>query len=479
MLDDLVSGEDVEDYDEDDEDDEDDEGDEGSEYLPSENTSETRSELDMEAVSTVEELVEMTPVQPCKFLLLLPRELRDKVRVFSANVLNRVHGLTAGLPIQIYAYVLRLDTPMSEHQVKFKCISCYNLKGTADIPTWRSQIHEVRNILRTCHQIRDEGKEVFFDVNSWSLHRVRLRDRPVPASAMLVDTQRLFDRLHQNVGLKRFKQVNMRISLSPLAYCDMAIADNIALDDPVAVHLFELTHPPGIIAFHKLDEKAQCELFRAAINCLVNTRAHVFPSMRSLTLEVSFHAKKYHSNSPNSPLDRCGITFYVRVKLGARSCLTATYNDNASIPGLASSSVVHDPSVLQRADHEYEAHNPIPQLSGTGCGWVAPLLDHRRQMLSPLRQLFDVRGVEVERRWTVVYRQPSTGDGSTAIREQPLRQLWRFYTVGEMLERAGPGFEEFLDPALEYLKTSPNDVVEIIENTWNKTDDLGHLLIRE
>ena len=84
---DLVSDEEVEDYDEDDENDE---RDQGSEYLPSENTSETRSEVDMEALSTVEELAESTPVRPCMFLQLLPRELRDKVRVFSANVLNRV-----------------------------------------------------------------------------------------------------------------------------------------------------------------------------------------------------------------------------------------------------------------------------------------------------------------------------------------------------------------------------------------------------
>ena len=368
---------------------------------------------------------------------------------------------------------------MSEYQLKFKCISCPHLMGTADIPTWQSQIHEVRNILRTCHQIRDEGKEVFFNVNSWSINRVRLRDKPAPASTMLVDTQKLFDRLHQNDGLKRFKQVNMRICLSPLAYCDLAIADNIALDDPFAVHLFEMSHLPSIIAFHKLDEKAQCELFRAAIDCLVHTRTHVFPSMRSLTLELSFHARKYHQVGPNCPLDRCGITFYVRIKLGARSCLAATYHNNASIPVLALSSVIHDPSVLQRAQYESEAHSHIPQLSGTDSGWVAPPLDHRRHMLSPLRQLVDVRSVEVERRWTVIYREPSTGDGRTVIREQPLRQLWRFYTVGEMLESAGPGFEGFLDPALEYLKTSPNDVVDIIENTWNKTEDLGHLLICE
>ena len=348
------------------------------------------------------------------------------------------------------------------------------------MPTSQSQIHEVRNILRTCHQIRDEGKEVFFDVNSWSVHRARLRDQPAPASAMLADTQSIFDKLPQNIALKRFKQVNMRITLSPLAYCDMAVADDIALDDPVAVHLFDLTHTPSIIACHKLDEKGQCELFRAVMYCLVNTQTNVFPNMRSLTLEVSFHARKYRQTGPRSPLDRCGITFYVRIKLGARSCLTATYHDNASIPILASSSVVHNPSVLQEAQYEYEEYERFSKLyCVTGSGWVAPPLDHRRHMLSPLRQLFDVRSVEVERRWTVIYRQRSTVDGSTVVRKQPLRQLWRFYTVSEMLEKAGPGFEEFLDPALEYLKTSPNDVVDIIENTWNENEDIGYLLIRE
>ena len=476
MLDDLASDEDVEDYDEDDEDDE---RDEGSEYLPSENISETRSELDVEHLSAVDEIVESTPVQTCRFLLLLPRELRDKVRVFSTNILKRVHGLTAGLNIQIYALVLRLDTPMSEHPHRFKCISCPNLMRTAGVPTWQSQIHQVRNILRTCHQIRDEGKEVFSDVNSWSLQRVRLRERPAPTSAMLADTQMLFERLRSNVGLKRFKQVNMRIALAPLAYCDIAIADNIALDDPVAVHVFELTYPPSIIAFHKLDEKGQCELFKTALHYLVHTQTDVFPSMRLLTLEVSFHGRNYHQIGPSSPLNRCGITFYVRIKLGARSCLTATHHDNALIPVLASSGVVHNPSVLQRAQYEYEEHNHISQLGVTGNGWVAPPLDHRRHMLSPLRKLFDVRSVEVERRWTVIYRQVSSVDGSTVVHKQPLRQLLRFRTVGEMLDKAGPGFEEFLDPALWYLKTSPNDVVDIIENTWSKTGDLGHLLIRE
>ena len=291
---------------------------------------------------------------------------------------------------------------------------------------------------------------------------------------MLLDTQRLYDRLCRIHSIRFFKHVNMRISLSPLAYCDLAVPDSVPLDDPIAVHLFELAHHPGVIASHKLDEAAQCELFRVAINGLVQARMHVFPNMRSLTLEVSLHAKKWNPNAPNNPLDRCGITFYVRINLGRRNDLIATH-DNATDPFLASASLIQDPAMLQRAN--YEAHDHSLQPTVIGSAWIAPFLDPRRHMLSPLVQLFDVRNVEVERRWTVIYRQQATEDGSIATREQPLRQLWRFLTVGEMLERAGPKFDEFLDPALAHLKASDDDVVDIIENTWDIPAGRGYLLI--
>ena len=61
----------------------------------------------------------------------------------------------------------------------------------------------------------------------------------------------------------------MRIPLSPLAYCDFTIPDSVALDDPAAVQVFEMAQQPGVIAFHKLDETAQCELSRVAFDHLV------------------------------------------------------------------------------------------------------------------------------------------------------------------------------------------------------------------
>ena len=83
MLDDIQdSDEDMEDYEESEED-------EGSLYAPSETT----SELSIEEVSRDADLIELPRVDPCKFLLLLPRELRDKVGVLSAATFVRAYAL--------------------------------------------------------------------------------------------------------------------------------------------------------------------------------------------------------------------------------------------------------------------------------------------------------------------------------------------------------------------------------------------------
>ena len=150
-----------------------------------------------------------------------------------ATLCVRAHALTICLRTQIYGYVLKLDTPISSHNLKFKCMFCPSLTDTADKPTWQSQIYEARNLLRTCHQIRDEGKQVFYEVNSWSLHRARLRETPpADSDATARDTRKLFDQIRRINATKLFKHVNMRISLSPLAYCDFPVPDTLALDDP-------------------------------------------------------------------------------------------------------------------------------------------------------------------------------------------------------------------------------------------------------
>ena len=173
---------------------------------------------------------------------------------------------------------------------------------------------------------------------------------------------------------------------------------------------------------------------------------------------MSLHEKR----APNDPLDRCGITFYVRIKLDC----------NASMPSFSSDSVSYDTYPLQLARFEAYVQSLHPSMLSDL--WKAPITDPRRRMFIPLKHLLGVQSVEVERCWTVCYRRGGVEDESVVICAQPLQQLWRFRTVGEMLEKAGTGFCEFLDPALEYLQASDDDVVEIIENT---TEDVENRLI--
>ena len=329
---------------------------------------------------------------------------------------------------------------------------------TANLSNWKSQIHEAHNLLRTCHQIRDEGERVFYEINSWGLHRARLRDTP-PAdlSATIDDTRRLFDTLHKFKATKHFKHTSMQISLSPLAYWDLAVPDSLELNDPVAIHHFELSQQPSVIASHTLDETAQCKLYKAAFSGLVESSASVFPKLRSMTLEVSLHEKNPASAALNDPLNRCGITFYVKIKLGRKKRTVLKYH--GPLLSLAPGSVVPNSPWL---------HSILNDPRNV------PFSDPRRDMLSPLRELHNVQSVEVERRWTVRYRQGPLEDGVIAVKAQPLRQLWRFCTVADMLKSAGPGLGRFMDPALKYLKTCDEDVVEIIENT---NADIEHHLI--
>ncbi len=204
-------------------------------------------------------------------------------------------------------------------------------------------------------------------------------------------------------------------------------------------------------------------------------RENVFPTLRSITLEVSLHAKRLIPDGPQNPVDRCGITFHVRIKLGLKNSATPTRRYNMSLPIWIQGGVVHNPCFLKSAKHE--AHNQsLPDVLNDPRS--SPLLDPRRGMLDPLKQLPDVHSVEVERCWTVHYRQQRSEDGIEVMCAQPLRQVWQFPSVGDMLERAGPGFGDFLDPALDYLKISRkisrDDVIEIIENT---TEDFEHHLI--
>lgn len=74
---------------------EDSEEDEGSLYAPTEAT----SELSEEEPIKLEDLMELPLEDPCKLLVLLPRELRDKVCTLNAPFCIRAHALTISLRI--------------------------------------------------------------------------------------------------------------------------------------------------------------------------------------------------------------------------------------------------------------------------------------------------------------------------------------------------------------------------------------------
>lgn len=89
-VDDLQdSDEDMEDYSEESEEDE------GSLYVQSEAT----SDLGGEEFDEDKVLMELPPKDPCKFLVLLPRELRDKVCTPRGPICIRAHTLTICLRI--------------------------------------------------------------------------------------------------------------------------------------------------------------------------------------------------------------------------------------------------------------------------------------------------------------------------------------------------------------------------------------------
>ena len=359
---------------------------------------------------------------------------------------------------------------MSDHRIKYKCVFCPSLITTYKSPL-QSEVYEARNLLRTCRQIRHEGKRVFYEVNTWILSRARLSKSQVRSSETAQDTQMVFDQLRGIDAMQHFKHVGMQTTLSPLVYCDLPLPENLTLDSTTAIDLFDQSHHPNILNIHKLDEVAQCELYKLSFQKFVENQKQVFPNLKSVGVEVSLHPKRMILGVHDSPMNRCGITLYIRIKLECGESATPSCKE-PSLPVLAPNNVTHNTQSLPRATGQADNQSLSP---GTiSPSQIDPRLDPRRYMLSPLIQLLGVQSVEVERLWTVHYHPKVIGDEIASERKQPLRQLWRFCTVGEMLWRAGPWLLGFLDPALEYLGITINEVIEIIENT---IEDVGHPLV--
>lgn len=279
---------------------------------------------------------------------------------------------------------------MSDRVIRFKCPSksCRGLTE-ADQSAWELQLPEVRELFRTCRQIHNEAKKIFYEVNSWSLSRAKLGVNPKDPAAILHDTNIMFHRLRHIGGTKNFRHINMRIYLSDRALCDLGVPTTIDMDDTRAVLLYQMNQDPVHIGKHILSEGEQCELYRVALKGLADNRLRNFPNLRSLTLQVALHSKKRYSIS-NDPLNCCGLTFYVTVQFGYMEA-PHIHREYVQQRGVPSDNYTIPP------DENLSMYQPTRWLGNSGYTWgpeYPNIWDPRRRMLAPLAGLRDIRNIE-------------------------------------------------------------------------------------
>lgn len=257
--------------------------------------------------------------------------------------------------------------------------------------------------------------------------------------------------------MTRFRHLNMQICLAPLTIVDLT---------------YQVRQDPEKLRKHTLNEETQCEMFRKALEGLVSNQKKTFPKLQTLTLEIALHAPRATRSSTltKNVLDRCGITFEVKLFLDASE--SANFQSGRPIKDLRSS---RDNSSVETIDPN--------------------TLEPRRRMLSPLVRLSGVRKVQVKRRWIVLHRPKGAkpvycmeeagtieDDGSSVdgwlidygrtIEEESeysvlashMAQLHHFSSVKEMLEKATTDFGLFQVIGLSEFGIPLEDVIEVIEN---------------
>jgi len=304
------------------------------------------------------------------------------------------------------------------------------------------QYLQAREILKTCKQIRNEGEQIFFKINDWTLHRPTLRrgEGLVPKS-LVVDTQKMFKRYVPCSHIKHelcsrtpyvryFRNFNMRIVISPTATVDLPLPDDIDPTDTAGVELARMFQDREILRRHTLTEAQQCEMFGAALSGFVNNQAGMFQNLRLFTLELALHSPVHLAIS--SPLNRCGTTFKIKILLDA-----LIKGDYAAQP--------EPPTMFDDLDSDLK------------------YLDSRRRMLAPLMKLKGVRSVEVHRRWRICYKV-NKKKSEDCIADHALGQHTRYDSINQFLEKAGPHFANLLNIGLEHFKISTKDLIKIVED---------------
>ena len=305
-------------------------------------------------------------------------------------------------------------------------------------------------------QFHDELVEVFFRVNSWALHRDRLgKDANNEPKTLTNDSQSMHGNYRNENYVTYFKHLNMQISLAPSAIVDLCTPKDVFGSSKSADLLaYQLRQDPEECRKHTLDEEAQCEMYRNALEGLVSKQKQCFPSLKTLTLEISLHTPQVPRSSAltRKVEDRCGITFEVKVFLD-----TSEYAENRL-------------RTFQRYSHGPRNNFCIETIEPKA-------LEPRRRMLSPLTGLGGVYKVQVNRRWIVLHypKEPRpiryAIDSGTMEEEEVLAshmaQHHTFSSVEQMLESANTDFELFQITGLKEYEISEQDVIEILENEGN------------
>ena len=347
---------------------------------------------------------------------------------------------------------------MSDRESSFKCPSnCCASKHKPNRATWERQFDEIRNnYCNVSKQFHDELLEVFFRVNSWALHRARLREDANSEPTTLTNGSQSMCGNYWNGGfITYFKHFNMQIFLAPYAVVDLCTPKNVfGFSTSADLLAYQMRQDPEGFHKHILNEESQCEMYRNVLEGLVSKQKKCLPSLKTLTLEISLHAPQATQSSTltRNLEERCGITFEVKVFLNTSVVpkhQRRMFRENFDGPGNRFCMETIEPNTLEP----------------------------RRRMLSPLAGLDGVYTVQVKRRWVVLHRPKGTmpiryvaDDG--AIKEDNvlashMAQLHTFSSVDEMLETATIDFKLFQVTGLKKYEIAEWDVIEILENEGN------------
>ena len=348
---------------------------------------------------------------------------------------------------------MTLDSHLSDRKSHFKCTSasCTG-KSRAGPIACREKFRWIRLYSTICRQVHREVVDLFFRMNAWELHRPRLRDDlekyPNPLE---VETRQMLLKLHKKPLTKHFKHLTMQICISPLAYVDLGTITELQNSSPMDMLLHHTRHDPRRLRRHTLDLKAQCEMFRQTLLSFSEVQNLFFPELQTLTLEMCLH--KPGQSSPgkdvNNALDRCGVSFKVKLNLDAQRSVSRTM---PQIPR-AGSSRNHATSIIDPTK-----------------------LDPVRRILSPLMMLGGVQTVEVIRRWVVIHRAEG-GDGKVhlilhddgTVEEEGLLTTHMslhetFRSVRQMLIVGKANFTQFQNDGLKAYQINKDNVVRIYED---------------